>query len=129
MTTRVDLPLGRGRQELRAAMALLNAGFPEQAVSRACLAGLHAASAALAVVGELPATNTGVISAFGRHVVGDDGMDHDTGRILRRLYEDRHEVDHGLAEVPEEEARNAVADAAHFVEATAVWIARRADGA
>jgi hypothetical protein len=77
------------------------------------------------VVGEVPATSSGVISAFGRHVVGDDGVDHDTARVLRRLYEDWNDVDHGLADAPPEAARAAVADAGRFVEATAAWIGRR----
>jgi uncharacterized protein (UPF0332 family) len=121
-----ELPLGRGRQELQAAEVLLDAGFPAQAVSHAYLAGFHAASAALSVLGECPATSAGVISAFGRHVVGQDGVDHETGRVLRRLYEDRNEVEHGLVDAPPEKARGAVADAGRFVEATATWIGRRA---
>jgi uncharacterized protein (UPF0332 family) len=120
-----ELPLGRGRQELKAAETLLEAGFPAQAVSHAYLAGFHAASAALAVLGEAPATSPGVISAFGRHVVGEDGVDHETGRALRRLYEDRNDIENGLVEAPVEEARVAVADASRFVEATASWIGRR----
>jgi uncharacterized protein (UPF0332 family) len=125
MTDGAELPLGRGRQELRAAEALLEAGFPAQAVSRAYLAGFHAAAAALTLLGERPATSVGVISAFGRHVVGQEGVDHETGRILRRLYEDRNEVDLCLVEAPEGEARSAVEDAERFVEATASWIELR----
>jgi uncharacterized protein (UPF0332 family) len=121
----VELPLGRGRQELEAAEALLEAGFPAQAVSRAYLAGYHAASAALSVLDELPATSAGMISAFGRHVVGGNGVDHETGRVLRRLYEAGREVDYGLVDPPPEEARGAVEDAGRFVEATAAWIERR----
>ena len=124
MSGAAELPLGRGREELRAAEALLEAGFPAQAVSHAYLAGFHAASAALSLLGECPATSSGVISAFGRHVVGQNGFDHETGRVLRRLYEDRNEVDHGLVEAPVKEARGAVADAGRFVEATATWIGR-----
>ena len=125
MSGTAELPLGRGRQELKAAETLLEAGFPAQAVSHAYLAGFHAASAALAVLGEVPATSSGVISAFGRHVVGEDGVDHETGRVLRRLYEDRNDIENGLVEAPVEEARVAVADASRFVEATASWIGRR----
>jgi uncharacterized protein (UPF0332 family) len=123
-----ELPLARGRQELEAAEALLEAGFPAQAVSHAYLAGFHAASAALSVLGEVPATSSGVISAFGRHVVGENGVDHETGRVLRRLYEDRNDIEHGLAEAPLEEARGAVAEAERFVEATASWIGQREGG-
>lgn len=128
MSGTAELPLGRGRQELKAAEALLEAGFPAQAVSHAYLAGFHAASAALAVLGEVPATSSGVISAFGRHVVGEDGVDHETGRVLRRLYEDRNVIENGLVEAPVEEARGAVADASRFVEATATWIGKREGG-
>jgi uncharacterized protein (UPF0332 family) len=128
MTNEVELPLGRGRQELRAAESLLEAGFPAQAVSHAYLAGFHAATAALSLLREFPATSSGVISAFGRRVVGENGIDHETGRVLRRLYEDRHEVEHALAEAPPEEARGAVEDAGRFVEATAAWIGRRETG-
>ena len=128
MSGTAELPLGRGRQELKAAETLLEAGFPAQAVSHAYLAGFHAASAALAVLGEVPATSSGVISAFGRHVVGEDGVDHETGRVLRRLYEDRNDVENGLVDAPAEEARIAVADASRFVEATAGWIGRREGG-
>jgi uncharacterized protein (UPF0332 family) len=117
--------LERGREELRAARALLDAGFPAQAVSHAYLAGHHAASAALSVLGEHAVTPPGVISAFGRGVVGQDGVDHETGRVLRRLYEDRHDVDHGLAPAPPERARGSLADAERLVEATASWIAKR----
>jgi uncharacterized protein (UPF0332 family) len=124
-----DLPLLRGREELRAAEALLNAGFPAQAVSHAYLAGFHAASAALLVLGECPATSSGVISAFGKHVVGENGVDHETGRVLRRLYEDRNDVDRGLVEAAPEQARGAVEDAGRFVEATASWIGQRASAA
>jgi uncharacterized protein (UPF0332 family) len=120
-----ELPLQRGMEELRAAEALLDAGFPGQAVSRAYLAAFHAASATLLVLGERPATRVGVISAFGRLVVGEDGVDHQMGRILRKLYEDRNEVDYGLVVAPLSEARAAVADAERLVEAAARWVERR----
>jgi uncharacterized protein (UPF0332 family) len=128
VTDAAALTLGRGRQELRAAEALLEAGFPAQAVSHAYLSGIHAASAALSLLGEFPATSSGVISAFGRTVVGEDGFDHETGRVLRRLYEDRNDIDHMLAEASPEAARGAVEDAGRFVEATAAWIGRRESG-
>ena len=128
MSGTAELPLGRGRQELKAAQALLEAGFPAQAVSHAYLAGFHAASAALTVLGEVPATSSGVISAFGRRVVGENGIDHETARVLRRLYEDRNDIENGLVDAPLEEARGAVADASRFVEAIASWIGQREGG-
>jgi uncharacterized protein (UPF0332 family) len=117
--------LERGREELRAGQALLEAGFPSQAVSRAYLAGYHAASAALAALGEVPATRTGVLSAFARRMVGEEELDHETGRILRRLFEDRNDVDYALAAAPPGVARTALDDAERLLDATARWIERR----
>lgn len=117
--------LERGREELRAAEALLDAGFPTQAVARAYVAGYHAASAALAALGEAPATQTGVLSAFARWVVGEEELDHETGRILRRLFEDRNDVDYALAAAPPAVARSALDDAGRLLDATARWIERR----
>jgi uncharacterized protein (UPF0332 family) len=123
----VELPLARAREEVRAAHALLDAGFPSQAVSHAFTAGFQAATAALQAIGETPATPTGVLSSFGRRVVGDGGLDHEVGRSLRKLFEDRSDVDHALAEAPPREAREAIASAERLVDATARWIERRRD--
>ncbi len=120
-----DLSLARAHEELRAGRTLLEAGFPSQAVSRAYLAGFHAAGAALTAVGEAPATRTGVLSAFARRVVGEDDVDYETGRILRRLFEDRNDVDYALAGAPPEVARTALDDAQRLLDATAGWIEAR----
>jgi uncharacterized protein (UPF0332 family) len=125
MSQATGLPLARGREELRAARALLEAGFPSQAVSRAYMAGFHAASAALVSVGEAPATRTGVVSAFFRRIVSDGGLDHDAGRILRRLFDDRNDVDYALAEAPESAARCSIDGAERLVSATERWLAER----
>ena len=118
--------LRRCHEELRAARVLLDAGLPSQAVSRAYMAGYHAAAAALLPLGELPATHPGVVSAFGRQLVADRGFDHHVGRVLRRLFDDRADVDDGLAEAPPAMARTAVADAQRLVEEVERWLARAA---
>ena len=125
MSDASGLWLGRGREELRAARMLLEGGFPSQALSRAYMAGFHAASAALTSLDEAPATRTGVLSAFARRVIGDEELDHSAGRILRRLFEDRNDVDYALAAAPPETARTAVDDAERLLEATARWLDRR----
>ena len=117
--------LERGRQEIGAARALLQAGFPSQAVSRAYMAGLHAAQAALLELGEVPHTRTGVVSAFGRRVVREDGLEHEAGRRLRRLRENRDDVDYGLATAPDSAALAAIDDAELLVAATEDWMKRR----
>jgi uncharacterized protein (UPF0332 family) len=118
-------PVPRAREELRAARRLLEAGFPSQAVARAYYAGLHVAVATLTVVGERPATEAGVISAFGRRVVGDGGVDHEAGRTLRKLFQDRNDVDYALLNASEEEARKAVEGAELLVAAGMRWIEQR----
>lgn len=120
------LALARGRQEVRAARALLEAGYPSQAVTHAFTAGFQAATAALLALGETPATRPGVLSAFARRVVSEGGLDHEAGRILRKLFEDRNHVDRALADAPPEEALVAIGDAERLLEATAAWLERRA---
>ena len=116
--------LPRCREELRAARVLLDAGLPSQALSRAYMAGYHAAAAALLPLGELPATPPGLVSAFGRQLVAERGFDHHVGRVLRRLFDDRADVDYGLAEAPPAMARTALADAERLVEEVERWLER-----
>lgn len=118
-------PLSRGREELRAARTLLEAGFPSQAVSRAYMAGFHAATAALLAVGDMPPTHTGVVSAFGRRIVTEGGLDHEAGRVLRRLFEDRNDVDYALAEAPGSTAQHSIEGAEQLIYATERWLADR----
>ena len=47
------------------------------------------------------------------------------GRILRRLFEDRNDVDYALAVAPPGAARTALDDAQRLLDATARWIDRR----
>ena len=129
MTGEVQRLLARGHEELRAARALLEAGFPSQALSRAYLAAFDAACAALASIGENPHTRSGVVSAFGLRVVIEGGLDHEIGRILRRLFDDREYVDFELGDAPPEQSRSAIGDADTLLHATAQWIARRAAAA
>jgi uncharacterized protein (UPF0332 family) len=117
-------PVARAREDVRAARSLLESGFPSQAVSLAYSAGLQVAVAALAVIGERPSTDAGVVSAFGRRVVGD-GIDHEFGRTLRQLYEDRNDVEHALLKAPKDEAEKAIDGAERLVEAGARWVEER----
>ena len=121
-------PVDRCREDLRAARALLEGGFPAQAVSRAYFAGLHVAEAALFVMGETASTDAGTISAFGRRVIGEGGLKHDAGRTLRKLFEDRQDVDYALAEAPADEAKKLIDETEELVNATASWIEQRERG-
>jgi uncharacterized protein (UPF0332 family) len=118
-------PVNRAREDLRAARSLLEAGFPSQAVSLAYSAGLQVAVAALAVLDERPSTDAGIVSAFSRRVVGDGGVNHEYGRTLRQLYEDRMDVQHALLRAPKDEAARAIDGAERLVEAGAQWVSER----
>jgi uncharacterized protein (UPF0332 family) len=117
MTVAWGTPMGRARDELRAARVLLDAGLPSQAVARACAAGLQAASAALERLDQRPGTEAGIVSAFGRSVVGRGDVRHEHGRTLRQLYEHRDGVENALLEAPAAEALRAIAAAEALVEA------------
>jgi uncharacterized protein (UPF0332 family) len=119
------LPEERSRDELRAARALLEADLPDQAVARAYFAALHAASAALLVLDDPQTSEVGIVTAFARRVP-EDGFDPEAGRMLRKLFEDRTDVDHALANAPAEEAERAIGDADRLVHSIAAWIEDRA---
>lgn len=114
-------PLERGREEIRAAKVLLEAGLPSQAVSRACAAAVNAAQAALWAVGETPSTSAGVVAAFSRRMVADD-HDPEPARALRKLFEDRNDVDHAHATASSEQAADAIAAAQGVVAAATRFI-------
>jgi uncharacterized protein (UPF0332 family) len=100
--------LERGGEDVRAAQALLEAGFPSQALSCACSAALGAARAVLLASGETPSTDAGVVAAFTRHTIGDDRREAGLARALRKLFEDRNDVEQALATAPGDEAQDAI---------------------
>ena len=114
--------LARSRQELAAAELLADHGFGSQAVSRAYFAAFYAAEAALLVLDEARAKHSGVVSAFGRLLVRERGLDERAGRLLRSLFERRSQADYELAGVPAHEAHQAVTDARIVVQAVEAWM-------
>ena len=122
MTDEEPTALARSRQELGAARVLMREGFGEQAISRAYFAAFFAAEAALLVLGETRSKHSGVISAFGRRVVREGGLDESVGRLLRSLFERRNQADYGSVSLTLEEAEVALRDAEQFVDAVAAWI-------
>jgi uncharacterized protein (UPF0332 family) len=117
-----DEGIARSRRELDAAQLLAANGFSAQAVSRAYYAAFYAAEAALLSLGETRAKHSGVVSAFGRLLVRDRGIDEQAGRLLRSLFERRSQADYELGDVPIEEAHQAVIDAALVVERVERWL-------
>jgi uncharacterized protein (UPF0332 family) len=121
-----DGGLGRARQELDAARLLADRGFGPQAVSRAYFAAFYAAEAALLALGETRSRHSGVVAAFATRVVRAQGLDEVIGRLLRSLFDRRAQADYGLASVPAEVARHAVADAERVVDAIATFLGAHA---
>lgn len=121
------LPEERSRDELRAARALLAEELPVQAVSHAYFAALHAAGAALLALGDAQSSEVGIVTTFVQHVP-EEGLDPESGRVLRKLFEDRMDVDYALANAAPADAERAVEDAERLVKSIAAWMADRAAG-
>jgi uncharacterized protein (UPF0332 family) len=81
MTMTWSMPMGRAREEIRAAQVLLDAGLASQAVSCACAAGLHAASAALSSQDATPDTEAGVA---GKEIRSAENLVEACGRLVER---------------------------------------------
>jgi uncharacterized protein (UPF0332 family) len=124
VTVAWTLAVERSRDELRAARTLLEAGLPAQAVSRAYFAAYHAAGAALGVLGETPSSPVNTVATFNRRV-GEGLEDGGAARSLRKLFEDRNDVDYALAAAAPEEAQSAIAAAERFVDFTVRWVEER----
>jgi uncharacterized protein (UPF0332 family) len=114
--------LDRSRREIEAAALLAEAGFGAQAVSRAYYAAFYAAERALGSLGASRSKHSGVIAAFGSLVVREGGLEEETGRMLRSLFERRNNVDYGEAVASREEAGLAIRDAQRFVDAVESWL-------
>lgn len=117
--------LERSKQEIAAARLLASGGFAAQAVSRAYFAAFFAAEEALEALGVTRSKHAGVISAFGRLVVREGGLDEEAARLLRSLFERRSVADHSPIEVPAAEGEVAIADAERVVSAVGEWLAAR----
>jgi len=107
--------LARAHTELRAARLLAEAGFADQAASRAYYAAFFAAEAALLTVGETRSKHSGVIAAFGQRVVKEGGFDAALGGELRRLFELRNAADYSWLDEPGPAGADPIASAEGFV--------------
>jgi uncharacterized protein (UPF0332 family) len=98
-----------------------------QAVSHAYFAALHAAGAALLALDDAQSSEVGIVTTFVQHVP-EEGLDAESGRLLRKLFEDRMDVDYALANAAPADAERAVEDAERLVKSIAAWMADRAAG-
>ena len=126
MSRPVDEGIGRALQEVEAARLLSASGFAAQAISRAYYAAFYAAEAALLHIRETRVKHSGVVAAFGGLLVREHGVDERAGRLLRSLFERRSQADYELADVPCNEAQQAVDDAELVVAVVQRWLRERA---
>ncbi|MCI0371790.1 MAG: HEPN domain-containing protein [candidate division NC10 bacterium] len=77
--------LEKARQKHEAAVALLKAGFFEDAVSRAYYAAFHAAQAALLTEGQQAETHKGLSTLFGLFFVKTGRIEKRFGRYLAKI--------------------------------------------
>ena len=107
----------RAIKALRAAETLSDNGLPEDAVSRAYYAVLHAARAALMSKGVTARTHTGVRRQFGTELVGAGDIEAEWAKTLARVQSARESADYDTAtDLPEQRAAEIVTQARRFVE-------------
>ena len=103
-------------EELSAAVALLDDGFPRIAVGRVYFAVFHAVRAQLYAAGFEPRTHGGAQHLFNLHFVRTGRFDASTSRLIARLQKFREEADYAPAFVVEERgAREDLETARRFV--------------
>jgi uncharacterized protein (UPF0332 family) len=117
--------LRRAGEELAAARHLAAGGFAAQAASRAYYAAFYAAEAALHRLGETRSKHSGVIAAFGQHLVRTGAIDAEAGKLLRSLFDRRSGADYDWVDPPSHsDAEAAIADAARVVQMVEEWLQR-----
>ena len=128
MTGSADL-LARARLELAAAGHLAAGGFAAPAISRAYYAAFYAAEVALAEIGETRSRHSGVVAAFGQLFVRPGMFEPAVGSLLRSLFDRRTRADHGDDdEATDADARGAIGDATHVVDAVDRWLGEHRRG-
>jgi uncharacterized protein (UPF0332 family) len=111
-----DEEIALAREELRATEALLAAGIPRVALTRAYFAAFHVVRALLFDLGIEPRSHRAAASLFARHYIRTGRLPREDSRILSRLQKYREDADYGGALVADDDmARDEVQRAADFV--------------
>ncbi len=111
--------LGKAETAVRSAQVLLEAGDPDGACNRAYYAMFDAARAALLVSAapvhaEVARTHSGLIAAFGLHLVKSGQLEAELGRALNRAQQARMVADYTGDPVDFQTARGIVEQAVDF---------------
>lgn len=120
MTSLLDALVRKSQRALRSARLGLRDGDTDGAVNRSYYAMLNSAQAALLSTGlpedKLPKTHSGLISAFGEHVVKSGKMDAEFGRSLNKAEGLRLRADYTGVDLDVATAEEAISKAEHFVQ-------------
>jgi len=104
----------------------LEAGFYDDAASRAYYAAFHAVSAVLAVHGRAFSSHAQTLGAFNRELVKTGAFPPNTFRKLQRLFEDRQVADYSWnLSVDKDTAAQDLDDAEFLVNACREYIEKR----
>lgn len=110
----------KSRRALRSARLDLRDGDTEDAINRSYYAMLNSAQAALLSVGvpedKLPKTHSGLIAAFGEHLVKSGKVEREFGRSMNKAEGLRLRADYTGVELDPATAEEALADAERFVQ-------------
>jgi uncharacterized protein (UPF0332 family) len=116
----IDALVRKSRRALRSARLELRDGDTDGAVNRSYYAMLNAAQAALLSAGipedKLPKTHSGLIAAFGQHVVKTGKVESEFGRSLNKTEGLRLRADYTGVEVDRATAEEALNDAERFAQ-------------
>lgn len=125
----IDAQLQKARRCLRTSALALADDDPEAACNRAYYAMFNAGRAALFVVGQpklaMAKTHSGLVFAFGEHLVKAGHFEPDLGRLLALESKSRIVSDYDGDPLSVESAADSIANATHFVSAIDEWIALR----
>jgi uncharacterized protein (UPF0332 family) len=116
-----DVLLAKASRALRSARLLLETGDFDGAANRAYYAMFSAARAALLATNasidpNVTRTHSGLIGAFGLHLVKNDIVPKDIGRMLNRAHETRLIADYNGEAVERPDAELLVEQAAVFLD-------------
>lgn len=115
--------LSKAERKLAAAQDDLEAARFDEAASRAYYAMFHAARAALVARGVNARTHAGLNAVFAEHLVRSGAVDEQLGRWLGQARRSREIGDYDdFLTISPEEAGDAVARAARFVETLRSWL-------
>jgi uncharacterized protein len=125
-TQQIQAEWRRARRALRAAETLRAERLPEDAVSRAYYAVLHAAKAALLARETVAETHAGVRRLFGKDLITTGELEAEWGQVLSRIQDQRSVADYNVdVDIEGPVADELIADATRFVERVARYRATK----